>query len=407
MSSRSDYLFNTERLYDFLLQRQRRMSEEVIAMNRDEILKMSEEDLCNYLVDRYSVQPPVMNVDAKEISDDRPIQVSRPSMWNDGRVFQVPAQLLVLSIPFEGDAQLFQLRPSSYSTRHCSAQVTHNEVQLRYEVTSNDKDRLENNINQDVGYLQSNVAQIQKDVAEYNHQLPSHVRQAVTSRKQLLLEQMNLVAGLNIPVRRRESASQTYAVPAIKRKPRIERPVVPKGSFQPEPAWPMEEYEHILSVIQNMSLVLERSPSAFANMNEEALRTHFLVQLNGHYDGATGETFNQSGKTDILIKEKDRNVFIAECKFWTGPGAFPECIDQLLGYTSWRDTKTAILLFNRNKDMSNVLEQIPGLVKAHPNFKQEKPGQMTDTQFRYLFHQNGDKNREFYLTVCVFNVPSS
>ncbi len=30
----------------------------------------------------------------------------------------------------------------------------------------------------------------------------------------------------------------------------------------------------------------------------------------------TYETFNMSGKTDILLREGERNVFIAECKFW-------------------------------------------------------------------------------------------
>lgn len=69
-----------------------------------------------------------------------------------------------------------------------------------------------------------------------------------------------------------------------------------------------------------MSLVLERSPKAFDGMREEDLRMQFLVALNGQFEGkATGETFNYQGKTDILIRVECRNIFIAECKFWTGP----------------------------------------------------------------------------------------
>ncbi len=49
--------------------------------------------------------------------------------------------------------------------------------------------------------------------------------------------------------------------------------------------------------------VMVLSPSAFHTVDEETLRSHFLVQLNGHYLGqATCETFNYEGKTDILIK---------------------------------------------------------------------------------------------------------
>lgn len=41
------------------------------------------------------------------------------------------------------------------------------------------------------------------------------------------------------------------------------------------------------------------------------------------------ETFNSSGKTDILIRVENRNIFIAECKFWRGPKSFGEAIEQL------------------------------------------------------------------------------
>jgi hypothetical protein len=51
--------------------------------------------------------------------------------------------------------------------------------------------------------------------------------------------------------------------------------------FTPEPTLNMKEYEHILSVISNMVVVMERSPRAFSGMSEEDLRQHFLVQLNG------------------------------------------------------------------------------------------------------------------------------
>ena len=95
-----------------------------------------------------------------------------------------------------------------------------------------------------------------------------------------------------------------------------------------------------------MAFVMERNPQSFATLDEEAIRDHFLVPLNAQFSGeATGETFNHQGKTDILIRHKDNNIFIAECKFWGGEQLLLETIDQLLRYTQWRDTKTAILSF--------------------------------------------------------------
>ena len=151
--------------------------------------------------------------------------------------------------------------------------------------------------------------------------------------------------------------------------------------------------------------VMERSPKAFHGINEEALRTHFLVQLNGHYESqATGETFNFQGKTDILIRSGDRNIFIAECKFWSGPTMLTETIDQLLGYLSWRNSKVVVLLFNRNKDFSKVLDAVPETVKAHPNFQKDE-GKRGETGFRYAFRHKDDAAKILHLTVMAFDVP--
>jgi hypothetical protein len=175
--------------------------------------------------------------------------------------------------------------------------------------------------------------------------------------------------------------------------------------FKPEPALEMQGYEEILATVSNMAVVLERSPKAFESMHEEDLRTHFLVALNAQFEGkATGETFNYEGKTDILIRVEGRNIFIAECKFWTGQQGLIDTIDQLLGYASWRDTKTAILLFNRNKNLTSVLEKIPVSVSGHASFKRQVD-YPSETGFRFIFKQKNDANREIIMTVLVFDVP--
>jgi hypothetical protein len=168
----------------------------------------------------------------------------------------------------------------------------------------------------------------------------------------------------------------------------------------------MQVFEEILGIVKGMAHVMERSPSAFKNMGEEDLRQHFLVQLNGQFEGdASGETFNYDGKTDILIRRDDRNVFIAECKFWAGPKTIAETIDQILGYLSWRDTKAAIVLFVRNKKFSDVLARIVPVVEAHANHKTTLPVS-EETDFRFVFGQREDPNREIQLAVLLFPVPT-
>jgi len=167
----------------------------------------------------------------------------------------------------------------------------------------------------------------------------------------------------------------------------------------------MQQYEEILSVISNMVTVMERNEKSFQGIKEEALRDHFLVQLNGKYKGqATGETFNKKGRPDILIRVEGENIFIAECKFWRGKNKLKETLDQLLGYTTWRDTKLAMLIFNRNKNFTAVRQQIPEVMKNHPTFTQEL-FYPSETGFRFILHHPEDKNRELLLTVLAFEIP--
>lgn len=90
-----------------------------------------------------------------------------------------------------------------------------------------------------------------------------------------------------------------------------------------------------------------------------------------------------------------RNVFIAECKYWEGEAAFSEAIDQLLGYVTWRDTKTALLVFNRNKDLSAVLQKADSAAQSHKNFKRKVNEYKHETGFRYVFTNKNDSSKEF------------
>jgi len=129
------------------------------------------------------------------------------------------------------------------------------------------------------------------------------------------------------------------------------------------------------------------------------------VQLNGQFEGsASGETFNSQGKTDILIREGNRNVFIAECKFWRGPKSYANTIDQVLSYLSWRDTKAAILVLFRDEKFTSMLADAQETVQAHSNFD----GGLVpygEAGFRCGLRQADDPERKLVLTTLAFHIP--
>jgi hypothetical protein len=181
---------------------------------------------------------------------------------------------------------------------------------------------------------------------------------------------------------------------------------VETGTYQPEPVLDEKEYQHILEIMRSMSLVIERNPGSFASLDEESIRDHFLLQLNGHYEGgATGETFNASGKTDILIREGNKNVFIAECKFWRGNKVFVEAVGQLLGYLTWRDSKCALMIFNRTKDSNAVRNKMHEAMEALPGHR-KTVSHNADGDSRYILIKESEPGKEIIVTTQLYDIPS-
>jgi len=406
-----NYLFHDKELREVLEAKIAEMADEVGKIERDQLLNTSVEDLCTYLVEEYAIDPLTLHEDRIATLDpaDTQIDVSQDPMrgiLDRSQPFHITGTAVTIVVPFDGDPKLFRYRPSRRSTYIPQGEIHGQELQLRFELTDPDAEELRRRFDDEFKVIRSNAGYCSSQVEAYNRGLSQHARTIVEARRKKLLKDQGLVAGLGFPLRERSDSPKTYAVPSVRRKITPQMPAASTAPYTPEPTLAMEHYEHILSVIQKMVLVMERSRQAFKNMEEEHLRDHFLVQLNGHYDSeATGETFNGEGKTDILIRHEGKNLFIAECKFWGGPKSLTDAIDQLLSYATWRDGKLALVVFNKRKDFSAVLAKIPETVKEHPNHKRQLDYD-PETGFRFIVHHPDDVNRELTLTVLAFEVPT-
>lgn len=176
------------------------------------------------------------------------------------------------------------------------------------------------------------------------------------------------------------------------------------------PTLKVKTYEEILGVYFDMAIIMERNPKGFMNLDEEGIRDHFLMHLNAYFRGkATGETFNKKGKTDILIRHENQNIFIAECKFWRGPELLKKAIDQILSYCTWRDTKTTILIFNKETQISTILNKVDQTIREHNLYSKKLTYDDVNLNqkgiFGYIFNLPEDRMANISLTIMVFDIP--
>lgn len=397
-------LFASGDLQAMLEARRQRARQAVIEWNPEQLLATAEADVVDYLVAEYSVDSPVLHRDKIEqlpVSEEvRPV-----AGMISGETYQYRMTKFEIAVPFDGEEDVFKLRASQSSFNPPSAEVRVGELRLSWTDNpqfSADAAAIRRHFVAQLDKIEQHLSWSRSDINRHNAGLRILAASAVAERRAKLLADRRLEAGIGFPIRRRADAAQ-FAVPVTRRKISTLRRPTASGPFEPELFLPEAQYEQALAVLRNARNALERSPSMTAHLDEERIRDLLLFFLNGQFEGAAaGEVFNAAGKTDILIRAEDRNVFIAECKIWKGPKTIGDAIGQLLSYLTWRDTKAALLLFIRSGQPTSIISKAIAEIEGHQNFKRRPSAGEDGERYDFVLHANGDPNKEIRLAFLPF-----
>ncbi|MCA9996747.1 MAG: hypothetical protein KDE56_13400 [Anaerolineales bacterium] len=367
-------IFAEQELDEFLQAKLQRLKAQIEGEKDDYILNVNEEEYIDHLVNQYETENLELNFEEVSVStQEKSIPAERfPSFvsFNISPGRSYTKDIIKYHIPFDGDKTLLRCLPNPRS--HWTIEVTIEGDCLCFEIINfySEASRIKNEAESNINHIKHQLNYVQRQVNAYNKSLKNQARNFFDARKQHLLKKNDLLASLGVPIKRRDDFPRTFAIPTpqTRRNMRISKPSVAEKGYKPEPTLPATIYEDILQMMHDIGRQFERMPSTYANKREEELRDHFLLFLEPRFEGsATGETFNKSGKTDILLRHDNSNVFIAECKFWKGGKSFLETITQLLRYLTWRDSKAAVVIFVRNQDFSSVIETVEAVTPDHPN----------------------------------------
>jgi hypothetical protein len=314
-------------------------------------------------------------------------------------------------IPYKGDVSMFRL----YHTTRPGVpppptyEIEDGLLSRKHVLDKRHLDTLDRDVEEEIQMVQKYLKPVREMIPRFNESLRGVAEEAFNHRAHEVSQNkqaMEKLAQSKMPLRKRSDGAEKIIVPVERKQLRVAAASVSKVDAVREYVLGMAEYEEILSTISSMAKVMERTPEVFAEMNEEPLRTILLVALNGIYEGqATGETFNGHGKADILIRKEDKNVFIAECLMWDGQAYLQKKMDgQLFRYAMWRDSKLALIVFNRGGNFTQVIEKMKATIKAHAQCINELEYKH-ESGARYVFRRDEDAARHFTLTALAFDVP--
>jgi hypothetical protein len=378
------------------------VAEQLQKWDADDLLKTPVDDVIESLVEQGTVHCPKLYTDQAWMPE--PTEVTQRFKEFGERLTRRVTRL-VLVVPFEGEQAIFTRRANQFTADPPRvANINNGELRLAVDSPPDDPAQVKAAFDSQIEKIEQYLGWSRQQIEQHNQQIKSQVPEMVVQRREQLLATRKLQAQIGYPIRRRTDAD-TYSVPVRRRT--VRHTNSRREPFKPEPALTDQDYQAALRVLRNQRNALERTPSLAAQLKEEEIRDLLLIGLNAQFEGDVGgELFNGTGKTDILIRVDDRNIFIGECKVWAGPKTMDEALEQLFGYVVWRDTKAAILLFIRNKDVTAVIEKAARKIEEHPNYKRSAP-RRDDDQFEFTMHAQDDPERDIHLALIPFALRST
>lgn len=378
-------------LSDFLQDRAQKALNELDRMDPDVLLCENLDVVVAQLLARHMPDPIAIDWDgatAEPIAETT-VQVTDPFF---DRISTVRASRLVIAYPATGTTMMLNYQASTYSLSDMPAKVTNDGIVVEVIERQLDADAVKAHTQRVSESIDNRVEWANADLERFRTDCERDLRASAQRRADRIRNDRQVQAALGIPVKSTNQprppavAAQRRHVPLNARHTQAE--------FVPEPVIEDAIYQDVLGIVTAWANSMERAPATAAKLDEEALRDLLLATLNGYWQGqAGGELFNGAGKTDVLIREGDRNVFIAECKIWRGPKAVASALDQLLSYLVWRDSKAALIVFIKSNNPQPLIEKLHDAVQDHPHHLLAKEAQDPSRRADYVFDSDQDGRR--------------
>jgi hypothetical protein len=407
-----DLLFQKGRLSDALEIQGEKMREAVEAESEESLRQADADEWAGALAHHFAVECPELKLDEvwMEPVADTTVDVSWDSgrdIRDYGRARSFPGYRVVVHVPFEGDGNVFHLRTNQFTLNPPRGRVAGSDLIKTIEYARDQTPNIDGVVNEFTSSIGQWLVWAKAQCDSFNGTLEQEARRAIAARRQRIEERDAHLAQSSIPVGRPKKDEKTYIADVLVRRPAPSLPDSRADEKAPELEPVLEEavFEHILEKIRMHGRQMEQAPGTYRGMGEEARRQTIVGMLNTHYGGrAAAEAFNNEGKTDILIRLEGKNLFICECKFWSGTADFEETINQLFRYVGWRDTKLAIVMFVREKGLTGILKKAKATLEKHPQFVAAKQA-ASETELRATMRWPGDEERLADLNIFFVHTP--
>ena len=385
------------------------VNKKIDTMSNEEIMANDLDVLAENIYQEYFIEPVTIfeeDFSKRSIKQGKIQKYIDPFFrdYSDREYVEVDGVIAEFYFPYTGESDLFKCRASTFSMG-VYPEITVNKTTVSFRIerslsemnNAKAKDSLLGSLEQALKEIRDGLSYANNDVAAFNNSLKQQAMKWLEEKKKKVEAYFSIATMFEVPIEKKEYA-QTH-IP-------LKRHIVPVAKhYETSNYYGIldGDYQNILDSIKHTGSTYERTPSSYKMLHEEDLRNTLLAALNATYKGdATGETFRNRGKTDICIERDNRAAFVAECKMWTGQKEVGNAIDQLDGYLTWRDCKTALIYFVRRKDFLKTLESAEAALRAYDGMRNVMS--LDKNEFECLFLSKANPGQRIKMRVMFFNL---
>jgi TIR domain len=184
-------LFMGTQLSTILANKRVDLRHEIDTLDVSDVLESNAKELCFKIVTKYSMHVPILHLEKKSL-------INFQDRKQDSFSGSIDVLDYTIAIPFEGDAELFSLWPSRYSTVFPRGNIKGQTLRLYFSVPKGKPETLEATFERELGLVNRYLDYVRQDVEKYNDALNQLAYETLTRRRQTLSEGAESLKALGI-----------------------------------------------------------------------------------------------------------------------------------------------------------------------------------------------------------------
>jgi len=213
-------LFSRVAIFDVLEHQQQALKTEVNQLDSSTIEHVTEQELVRDLAAKYKSEMPALEEDKAYTSyREVEVDVSQDPMrmiWDRSQPFYIKGTEITIGVPFKGDPDLFQIRPTTSTLNPPGGEVHGNEIHLTYTRTDDNAAAVRSEYERALRDIKQHLGWLESSVADFNSKIGQQVQGLISQRKQKLAAAAGMVAAIGLPLKQKES--QADAKPQLATK---------------------------------------------------------------------------------------------------------------------------------------------------------------------------------------------